>query len=70
MIWSVIVVSSRSVLDGEVTASCTTGCALSKSPRRISGSLASFGKPGRMSAILSRTSWTARDMSVSRRNSI
>jgi hypothetical protein len=70
MIWSVIVVSSRSVLVGEVTASCTTGCALSKSPRMMSGSFASRGKSGRTSAILSRTSCTPRDMSVSRRNSM
>jgi hypothetical protein len=59
MICSVIVVSSRSVRESEVTASCTTGWALSKSPLRISGSLASRGKSGRMSAILSRTSCTA-----------
>src|SRR5258706_15954764 len=68
--WSVSVVSSRSVRVGEVTASDTTGCALSKSPRGMSGSFTSRGRPGRISAIWSRTSWTPRDMSVSSRNSM
>ena len=55
---------------GEVTASDTTGWALSKSPRRMSGSRASRGKPGRIIATLSRMSCTARSMLVSRRNSM
>ena len=70
MIWSVIVVSSRRLRVSEVTASETTGCALSKSPRSTSGSFASRGNPGRMSAILSRTSCTPRSTLASRRSSM
>ena len=62
--------SSRRPVVVDITASDTTGSWFSVSARTTSGSFASFGKPGRTSATLSRTSCIARIMSVSRRNSV
>ena len=69
IVWSVSEVSSRRPTVFDSTASETTGCWFSVSARITSGSLTSRGKPGRTSAILSRTSWIARATSVSSRNS-
>ena len=64
------VVSSRRPRASDVTARLKIGCSLSVSAFEMYGSLASLGKPIRIRAIRSRTSWITTLMSVFSSNSM